>query len=101
MMAPIAAPTSGATQNSQSCPKAPVSANRAAAAERAGLTDVLLIGIEIRWIRVRERPMAIGAKPDGTADEVEPRMTMRKNAVSTISAINAAVRLKPPGDNSP
>ena len=31
--------------------------------KRQGLTEVLVIGIEIRWIRVRARPMAIGAKP--------------------------------------
>ena len=31
--------------------------------ERAGLTDVLEIGIEIRWIRVSARPIARPANP--------------------------------------
>jgi hypothetical protein len=56
---------SGATQKSQSWPSAPVSAKKATAVERAGLTEVLVTGIEIRWMSVRPRPMAIGAKPAG------------------------------------
>lgn len=48
MIAPIAAPANGATQKAQSWLRAAVSANRAAAVERAGLTDVLLTGIEMR-----------------------------------------------------
>ena len=42
------------------------------AVERAGLTEVLVTGIEIRWISVRLRPMASGAKPAGAALLVEP-----------------------------
>ena len=33
---------------------------KATAVERAGLTEVLLIGIEMRWMRARVRPMASG-----------------------------------------
>ena len=101
MIAPIAAPTSGATQNSQSWPSALVSANKAAAAERAGLTEVFVTGIEIRWISVSARPIAIGAKPAGAEDDVEPKMTIKKKAVSTISTSSADVRLYPPGESSP
>jgi hypothetical protein len=42
--------------------------------ERAGLTEVLLIGIEMRWIRVSPSPIAIGAKPTGARASVAPRM---------------------------
>jgi len=38
---------------------------KATAVERAGLTEVLVTGMEMRWIRVRLRPMAIGAKLRG------------------------------------
>ena len=101
MMAPIAAPISGATQNSQSWLIAAVSANSAAAVERAGLTDVLVTGIEIKWISVSPRPMAIGAKPAGARDDVEPRIMIRKKAVRTTSIAKAAPRPYLPGDNSP
>ncbi len=46
--APMAAPTMGATQNSQSWPMAPVCANSATPVERAGLTEVLVTGMETR-----------------------------------------------------
>jgi len=48
MIAPNAAPINGATQNSQSCPSAGPSANNATPVDRAGLTDVFEIGMEIR-----------------------------------------------------
>ena len=44
----IAAPISGASQNTQSCAGAPLALTNATPVERAGLTDVLEIGIEIR-----------------------------------------------------
>ena len=44
---------------------------------RAGFTEVLVMGIEMRWIRVRARPMAIPANPAGARRSVEPRMTRR------------------------
>ena len=56
---------SGATQKSQSWPTAPVSAKKATAVERAGLTEVLVTGIETRWMSVSARPMAMPAKPAG------------------------------------
>jgi len=48
LRAPTAAPTSGAAQNSESWPGAPVSAKIATPVERAGFTEVLVTGIEIR-----------------------------------------------------
>jgi hypothetical protein len=45
-----AVPTIGASQNSQSCCNATQPTNNAGPVERAGLTDVLVTGIEIRWI---------------------------------------------------
>ena len=40
--------------------------NSACPVERAGLTEVLVTGIEIRWISVSAKSIAIGAKPAGT-----------------------------------
>jgi hypothetical protein len=66
MIAPSAAPISGATQKSQSWLSAPFQQKRRRRVERAGLKDVFVTGIETRWMSVRPRPMAIGAKPAGT-----------------------------------
>ena len=63
--APTIAPRIGATQNSQSWLSAHPPAKIAVPVERAGFTEVLVTGIEIRWISVRHRPMAIGANPAG------------------------------------
>jgi len=82
------APTIGATQNIQSCCIAQPSAKSAVAVERAGFTEVLETGIDIKCINVKPRPIGMGAKPAGTAPLVAPRMIIRKNAVSTASVIN-------------
>ena len=42
--------------------------------ERAGLTEVLVTGMEIRWMSVSARPMAIGPNPAGRPLRVAPRM---------------------------
>ncbi|MNL49280.1 hypothetical protein D3C87_1722020 [compost metagenome] len=55
------------------------------------MTDVLVTGIDTRWISVSARPMAIGAKPDGTRPWVAPRMMNRKKKVITTSMTSAAV----------
>lgn len=52
---PSAPPMIGAAQNSHSCCRARPPSTRAGPVDRAGLTDVLVIGIEIRWMRVRHR----------------------------------------------
>ncbi len=101
MIAPSAAPASGAIQKSQSCPSAPFSAKNATAVERAGFTEVLVTGIEIRWMRVRPRPIAIGAKPAGALADVLPKMMIRKAAVRTSSIRKAAKRPYPPGELAP
>ena len=62
-MPAIAAPTSGASQNTHSCAGAPSPLKNATPVDRAGLTDVLEIGIEIRWISVSVSPIAKPAKP--------------------------------------
>ena len=56
---------------------------------RAGLTEVLVTGMLIRWISVRPRPIAIGAKPLGARSSVAPRMTIRNMKVITNSQTSA------------
>ncbi|MNT74665.1 hypothetical protein D3C72_2135040 [compost metagenome] len=53
------------------------------------MTEVLVTGMLIRWIRVNARPIGSGAKPAGARLSVAPRMTIRKNIVSTISMTSA------------
>ena len=79
----------GASQNSHSCDSAPLPANSATAVERAGLTEVLVTGMEIRWIKVSASPMASGANPAGARPSVAPMITIRNMAVSVISLIKA------------
>jgi PAS domain S-box-containing protein len=69
--------------------------------DRAGLTEVLVTGMLIRWISVNARPIAIGAKPAGAFLSVAPWITSRKPAVSTISITMADIIEKPPGECSP
>jgi hypothetical protein len=47
-------------------------------------------GIEIRWIRVSARPMAMGAKPAGARASVAPMMITRNIAVITTSLVKPA-----------
>jgi hypothetical protein len=54
--------------------------------DRAGLTDVFEIGIEIRWIRVSVRPIDKPANAFGARSSVEPRITNRNTPVRTTSA---------------
>jgi len=61
----MAAPIIGATQNIHSCAMAQPPTIRAGPVLRAGLTEVLVTGMLIRWIRVRQRPMATGARAAG------------------------------------
>ena len=98
---PIRPPTSGASQNSHSWPGAPSPLKKATPVERAGFTEVFEIGIEIRWIRVSDRPIARPAKPIGARPWVAPRMMITKNAVRITSARATAPRLYRPGELSP
>ena len=87
------APMIGATMNNHSCSSAAPPANNAWLMLLAGLTDVLVTGILIRWIKVNIRPMAKPANPFGARSSVAPRMTIKNMKVITISVIKAAVML--------
>ena len=80
---------------SQSCGKASAfSEKRACEMERAGLTEVLVNGIEMRWIRVSVRPIAKPPKaPLACLESVTPRMTIRKTNVRTASIAKAPIQL--------
>src|SRR5512139_1488776 len=95
------APAIGATQNSQSCCSAQPPTTSAGPVLRAGFTEVLVTGMLTRWISVRPRPMAIGAKPLGAWGCVAPQMMTRKKKVITISQISAAFMPYLPGEWSP
>ena len=62
---------SGASQNTHSWAGAPSPLKNATPVDRAGLTDVFEIGIEIRWISVSVRPIAKPAKPFGARSSVD------------------------------
>src|SRR5262245_5031028 len=62
---------------------------RAGPVLRAGLTDVPVIGIPIRRISVRPKPLAMGANPAGARLSVAPSIMSRKKNVRTVSAANA------------
>src|SRR5262245_16200107 len=98
--APAAPPSSGATQNSQSCAIAQPPTNSAGPVLRAGFTDVLVTGIETRWINVSASPMASGANPAGALPCVAPMMMNRNMAVITNSVSAAAPRPYLPGECS-
>ena len=57
---------------------------------RAGLTDVFVTGMLMRWMSVSASPIAMGAKPDGARVSVAPRMISMKNIVMTTSRTSAA-----------
>src|SRR5690606_36075516 len=90
---PKIAPNIGATQNSHNWLNASPCTNNACEVERAGLTDVLVIGIEIKWIKVNAKPIAIPANLPFAHLSVAPKMIIRKNAVSKNSVKNAAIML--------
>ena len=86
--------------NSHSWPIASPPANSAGPIERAGFTDVLVTGIDTRWIRVSDSPIAIGAKPAGRAgvggaeDDVEEERSehdLDQQAGQQLVAVRRAV----------
>ena len=87
---PKTPPTKGASQKSQSWATAQPPTKSAGPVLRAGFTEVLVIGMLIRWISVTQRPMASGAKPVGARLSVTPMITTRKKQVRTISTRRAA-----------
>ena len=68
---------------------------------RAGLTEVLVTGIDTRWISVRPRPIGIPANPAAAPLEVQPMMMSRKKNVINTSIRKHDVRLYLPGLRSP
>ena len=73
----------GASQNIQSCSNAMPPSINAGPVLRAGLTDVLVTGIEIKWINVSPNPMAIGANPAGAFVDVAPKIMIKNmNVIS-------------------
>src|SRR6185312_4597164 len=103
MIATTAAPIIGAAQNNHNCCPypSPESANNTDAVDRAGFTDVFVIGMPTRWINVSPSPIANGAKPFAARWSVAPRMISKKNPVSTASAMKHDTRLYPPGESGP
>src|SRR5262249_59915048 len=69
------APAIGATQKSHSCCTAQPPTNSAGPVLRAGFTEVLVTGMLIKWMRVRQRPMAQPANPTGERRCVSPSDT--------------------------
>ena len=80
------APKIGAAQNNQTCFKGSPPANNACDKERAGFTEVFVIGILIKWIKVNAKPIAIPANFPLASLSVAPRITIKKNSVKINSA---------------
>jgi hypothetical protein len=59
---------------------------------RAGFTEVFVTGMLTRWMSVRQRPIAIGARPFEARLSVEPMMTITKMNVITTSLMKQAYR---------
>ena len=97
----ITAPTIGASQNSQSCDTYSPPANSAGPVLRAGLTDVLVTGIDTRWISVSASPIGMPANPTAAPFDVQPMMISRKKNVISTSIRRHEPRLYLPGLRSP
>ena len=82
----------GATQKSHNWSTAQVPWNNATPVLRAGFTEVLDTGMLIKWIKVKAKPIAIGAKPAGAFLCVAPMMISKKKAVNKTSAKNTAAK---------
>ena len=65
------APTMGQAEQPELA-HGPVTDKSATPVLRAGLTEVLVTGMLMRWMRVRHRPMAMGANPAGARLSVAP-----------------------------
>src|SRR5580704_14761644 len=95
------APRIGASQNSHSCATYSLPPNSAGPVLRAGLTDVLVTGIDTRWISVRASPIGNPANPAAAPLEVQPMMIIRKKKVIRTSITKHERRLYLPGLRSP
>jgi hypothetical protein len=81
-------PTMGAAMKSHKSDIACPPATSAGPKPRAGLTDVLVTGIDIRWMAVKVRPMAMGAK---WATPTMPACGNEKRAAHRTPATNRNV----------
>ncbi len=68
---------------------------------RAGFTDVLSIGIVMRWMSVSISPIASPVKPAGIDLRLVLAMTNTKSAVKTISTRITTPSPKPPSTLPP
>jgi len=59
----ITAPMIGPTMNNHTWERAALPAYQATPSDRTGFTDVPSTGMLARWITVRPKPIAIGARP--------------------------------------
>ncbi len=89
--AATAPPTSGATMNSHTWLRAVPPTMRAGPRLRAGLTDVPVIGIPMRWTTVRLKPMTMPAVAAFAVLLVAPSTAKTNRAVRMTS-----VRKAPP-----
>ena len=94
-----AAPARGARmkiQISQSPVEFPANESKiAGASDLAGFTDVLVTGIETKWMRASASPIATPANPAGALLLVAPKITRRKMKVITNSITSACPVLNP------
>ena len=91
----------GAAQNSQSWVIYSPPANSAGPVLRAGLTEVLVTGIDTKWMMVSASPIGMPAKPAAAPLDVVPTMMKRKAKVITTSVMKLEVRLNLPGLSAP
>lgn len=96
-----AAPASGASQGAHSWPGAPAPLKNATPVERAGLTEVLEIGIEMRWIRVSVSPIEMPANPLGARSSVDPQNHQQEDKGEQHLGDSTAVREYPCGELAP
>lgn len=80
MIPPDIPPKIGAAQNNQTCCKGSPPTNNACDKERAGFTEVFVIGILIKWIKVKANPMAIPANLPLANLSVAPKIPIGKIA---------------------
>lgn len=89
------APTNGPTIKIRRCVSPvilPAKLSKSAgASDLAGFTEVLVTGIETRWINASANPIAMPANPAGALLLVAPKMTNRNMNVITISMISAGI----------
>ena len=89
----MTAPTKGPIMNTQSCWSAAPPSKKAGAIERAGLTDVPVIGMQTICTNTSVSPIARPAKfPAPCCGSVAHRATKTKMKENAISAINAGSR---------